>query len=68
MRESLSDASCPGACVSQWPHGAPFSGTLTANVVDGSGIFAGATGTLTGSLNAAAWEAQITYSGTITLT
>jgi hypothetical protein len=68
LRESLSDASCPGACVSQWPHGAPFSGTLTANVVDGSGIFAGATGTLTGSLNAAAWEAQITYSGTITLT
>jgi hypothetical protein len=37
-------------------------------VVDGSGIFAGATGTLTGSLNAAAWEAQIKYSGTITLT
>ena len=67
LRESLSNASCPGACVSQWPHGGPFSGTLTANVVDGSGIFAGATGTLTGSLNAAAWEAQITYSGTITL-
>jgi hypothetical protein len=67
LRESLSDFSCPGACVTQWPHGAPFSGTLTATVVDGSGIFAGATGTLSGSLNVAAWEAQITYSGTITL-
>jgi hypothetical protein len=68
LRESLSDPSCPGACVSQWPHGGPFSGTLTANVVGGSRIFAGATGTLTGSLNVAGWEAQIAYSGTITLT
>jgi hypothetical protein len=67
LRETLSDASCPGACVSQWPHGGAFSGTLHADVIDGSGIFAGATGTLTGSLNAAAWQAQITYSGTITL-
>lgn len=68
LRESLSDVSCPGACTSQWPHGGSFSGTLTATVVDGSGIFAGTTGTLTGSLTAAAWEAQIKYSGTITLT
>jgi hypothetical protein len=68
LRETVRDASCPGACVSQWPHGGPFGGTLTADVIDGSGIFAGATGTLTGSLKAAAWEAQITYSGTITLT
>ena len=67
LREALSDASCPGACVSQWPHGAPFSGTLTADVVYGTGIFAGATGSLTGTLDAAAFEAQITYSGTIAL-
>jgi hypothetical protein len=67
LRETLRDPSCPGACVSQWPHGGPFSGSLTADVVDGSGIFARATGTLTGAVNAAAWEAQITYSGTITL-
>ena len=67
LRESLSNASCLGACVSQWPHGGPFSGTLTADVIDGSGVFAGATGTLTGRLKAAAWEAQITYSGSITL-
>jgi hypothetical protein len=67
LREVLSNPSCPGACVTQWPHGALFSGTLTANVVYGTGIFAGATGSLTGSLTAAAFEAQITYSGTIAL-
>jgi hypothetical protein len=67
LREALSDPSCPGACVTQWPHGAPFSGTLTADVVYGTGIFAGATGSLTGTLTAAAFEAQITYSGTIAL-
>ena len=67
LRETLSDPSCPGACVPQWPHGAPFSGTLSADVVYGTGIFAGATGSLTGTLTAAAFEAQITYSGTIAL-
>jgi hypothetical protein len=67
LRETLSDLSCPGACVPEWPHGAPFSGTLTAEIIDGWGVFAGATGTLTGSVKVAAWEAQITYSGTITL-
>ena len=67
LRETLSDPSCPGACVTQWPHGAPFSGTLTADVVYGTGIFAGAAGSLNGTLSAAAFEAQVTYSGTIAL-
>lgn len=67
LREALSDPSCPGACITQWPHGAPFSGTLTAEVVYGTGIFAGATGRLTGTLTAAAYEAQIAYAGTIVL-
>jgi hypothetical protein len=67
LREVLSDPSCPGACVPQWPHGAPFSGALNADVVYGTGIFAGATGSLTGTLTAAAFEAQITYTGTIAL-
>ena len=67
LREALSDPSCPGACVTQWPHGAPFSGRLTADVVYGTGIFVGATGSLTGTLTGAAFEAQITYSGTIAL-
>jgi len=67
LREALSDLTCPGACVTQWPHGAPFSGTLTADVVGGTGIFAGATGSLTGTLTAVAFEAQVSYAGTIAL-
>jgi hypothetical protein len=67
LREALSDPSCPGACVTAWPHGAPFGGTLTADVIDGTGVFAGATGTLTGTLTSAAFQAQIKYSGTIAL-
>jgi hypothetical protein len=67
LRESLSNVSCPGACVTEWPHGAPFRATSTAVVVGGTGDFAGASGDLSGSLAVAAWEAQITYSGTITL-
>jgi hypothetical protein len=67
LREALSDPSCPGACVTQWPHGSPFKGTLTADVVNGTGIFAGATGSLTGTLSAAAYQAQVTYAGTIFL-
>ena len=67
LRETLSDVSCPGACVTEWPHGSPFSATLTAVVVDGEGRYEGATGTLTGSLRAAAGQAQIKYEGTIAL-
>jgi hypothetical protein len=67
LREALSDLSCPGACITQWPHGSPIRATLTANVVNGTGIFAGATGSFTGTLNAAAYQAQVTYSGTIVL-
>jgi hypothetical protein len=67
LREALSDPSCPGACITQWPHGSPFSGTLTADVVSGTGVFAGATGTLTGALSGAAYQAQITYVGAIFL-
>ena len=65
--ETLSDFDCPGACVTEWPHGAPFSGNLTDTVVGGTGIFAGARGTLTGTLRVAAWHAQIKLAGTVTL-
>jgi hypothetical protein len=67
LREALSDPSCPGICITHWPHGSPFTGTLTANVINGTGIFAGATGSLTGTLSAAAYQAQVTYAGTIVL-
>jgi len=67
LREALSDPSCPGACTTQWPHGSPFTGTLTANVINGTGIFAGATGSLAGTLSSAAYQAQVTYAGIIVL-
>jgi hypothetical protein len=67
LRETVGPFSCPGACTTQWPHGAQFTAPLTADVVGGTGLFAGATGSLTGTLEAAAWEAQIAYAGTIVL-
>jgi hypothetical protein len=67
LSETTGDFSCPGACVSQWPHGSPVNAPLTAVVVDGTGIFQGASGTLTGTVRAAAFQAQIKYTGTLTL-
>lgn len=67
LREIVSDVTCPGACASEWPHGGAFRATLTATVVDGTGAFAGATGTLSGTLRAVAYDAQIKYAGAIAL-
>jgi hypothetical protein len=67
LRETAGDFSCPGACVSQWPHGSPIDAPLTAVVAGGTGIFEGASGTLTGTVRAAAFQAQIKYAGTLTL-
>jgi len=61
--ESLSNPACPGSCR---PNPAePFSGTLTDVVVGGTGMFAGATGNLSGSVSAHGPEASIQLSGTI---
>jgi hypothetical protein len=67
--ETATDFSCPGACDSHsYPHVAPpFSATLTGVIVDGTGIFAGATGTLVGTVVADGWHGQIQLAGTITL-
>jgi hypothetical protein len=67
LQETGSDFSCPGACGSEFPHGAPFSATLADVVIDGTGIFAGATGSLNGTLKATVWHAQIKLAGTIAL-
>jgi hypothetical protein len=66
LDETLSDVSCPGACASQ-SFNPPFRGTLSDVVVGGTGIFEGATGTLTGTVSASGKAAQIKLSGTITL-
>ena len=71
LAETFSDFGCPGSCHSN--PASPASGTLSDVVISGTGIFAGATGTLTGSVKAAgdwipAGESQVTLSGTLVLT
>ena len=67
MEETASNFSCPGVCGSHGL-GAPFSLTLTDVIVGGTGIFEGATGSLSGTVSIAGFHAQIKLSGTITLT
>jgi hypothetical protein len=57
--ETFSDPACPGVC--QPNPAEPSSGTLTDVVVGGTGIFTGATGTLTGSVRAAGPQSQIKF-------
>jgi hypothetical protein len=66
LDETFSSPSCPGACKS---HGlGQSSGTLTDVIISGTGIFEGATGTLTGTVQGAGASTKITLSGAITLT
>jgi hypothetical protein len=70
LNEVFSDYGCPGSCHPS--PASPATGTLTDVVISGTGIFAGATGSLTGSVKAAgdsipAGESQVTLSGTIVL-
>ena len=64
INESFSDFRCPGVCGSRGL-GQPGSGTLTATVIGGTGVYAGATGSLSGTVKAAGLQSQITISGTI---
>ena len=63
--EFFSDLSCPGSC---HPNRAePISASLNDVVSGGTGLFAGATGELTGSVKAAGLESLVQLSGTITI-
>lgn len=64
-RDFFSNPTCPGSC--QPNPAEPGGGTLTDVVVGGTGMFAGATGTLNGSVFAAALQSAIKLSGAITL-
>jgi hypothetical protein len=70
IEETFSDFQCPGGqpepCQSgQHGMGFPGSGTLTDTVIGGTGIFEGATGSLSGTVRAAGLQSQIKLSGTI---
>ena len=63
--ETFSDPTCPGSC--QPNPAEPDSGLLTDVIVGGTGAFAGASGTLTGSVTAAGPQSTVRLAGTILL-
>jgi hypothetical protein len=65
IEETFSDPQCPGSCHGGG-RGNPQSGTLTDVIIGGTGIYEGATGTLTGTVRAAGMTSQIKLAGTIT--
>jgi hypothetical protein len=64
--EFFSNGTCPGVCQPN-PAG-PSAGTLNDVIVGGTGIFAGASGNVSGSVSASGPESVIRLAGTITLT
>jgi len=64
LEETLSDPLCPGSC--QPNIAGPFSGTITDVIVDGTGLFEGATGELEGTVRAAGQQSRVKLSGFIT--
>ena len=65
IEETFSDFRCPGACEGGRGRGFPASGTLTDTIIGGTGIYEGATGSLSGTVRAAGPQSQIKLSGTI---
>jgi hypothetical protein len=65
--EYFSNPTCPGACRGRGATGGPSFGDLTDVIVGGTGVFAGASGTLTGSVTGAGLVGVAQLSGTITL-
>jgi hypothetical protein len=67
LHEIASNFTCPGVCGSPEFPGGPFSATLTDVVVSGTGIFAGASGNLSGTVKGTGLQSNIKLSGSITL-
>ena len=67
LAEELTDLACPGKCFSQSHRIPPVSGQLTDTVIGGSGAYAGASGTLTGSVQAAGLVHVVMLSGSLHL-
>jgi hypothetical protein len=68
MHEAFSNERNPGnsAQFNGHSYGNPFSGTLSDTIVDGTGRFAGATGTASGTVKVAGGVAVVRLSGTVT--
>jgi hypothetical protein len=67
MDEQASNFTCHGACGSPAPPGEPGGATLRDVIVGGTGIFASATGNLSGTVAATGLQSLVQLSGTITL-
>lgn len=65
LEETFTNFACRGTC--QPNPAEPVTGTLTDVIIGGTGIFEGATGTLTGTVQGAGKQSQVKLSGTITL-
>lgn len=65
--EYFSNPACPGVCAGRGPTGGPAFGDLTDVIVGGTGMFAGAAGTLTGSVTGAGLTGVAKLAGTINL-
>jgi len=66
LLETVTGFSCPGACGSQ-AFGPPGTIRLSDVVIDGTGIFTGATGSLTGTVGIGGWHGTVRLTGSITL-
>jgi hypothetical protein len=66
LQETVTNFSCPGVCGSR-SFGPPGTISLADVVIGGTGIFAGATGALTGTVGVAGWHGVVTLTGTTTL-
>jgi len=66
LSETFSSLSCPSTC-DRPGRGQPFSGVLSDVIVGGTGAYAGAGGTLAGTVHAAGKSTQIKLSGTLSL-
>jgi hypothetical protein len=66
LLETVTDFSCPGVCGSQG-FSPPATISLADVVIGGTGIFAGATGTLNGAVEIGGWHGRVQLTGTITL-
>jgi hypothetical protein len=66
LLETASDFTCTGGCPTVG-EGQPFSVTFSESVIDGTGTFAGATGSLAGTLSGTFHHSLVQLSGTITL-
>jgi len=66
LLETVTNFSCPGVCGSH-SFGPPGSISIADVVIGGTGLFAGATGNLTGAVGVGGWGGHVTLTGTITL-